>query len=103
LVETVNVGVPSTSDEWFQEKYPSLYEGLSRPKDEDNKVRERHSLFIVWEDGCFRICVRDRQEGCEAWVSCTRFLDAMNLIEVAVSTGEGSWKAIPAKGKKKRA
>lgn len=102
LVETINAAVPDTVDAWFKERYPALFESLSRPKADDGATRERHSVFLVWEDGCFRLCVRDRQEGCEAWVSCVRFLDALNLVETAVATGEGSWKAIPQKGKKKR-
>jgi len=102
LVETVIAGEIVARDEKFEALYPNLWEALTRLKGESGNVRQRHSLFIVHEDGCFRVCVRDRQEGCEAWFACVNLSDALGLVEVAVGTGEGPWRLthqVPAKKK----
>jgi hypothetical protein len=95
ITETVNVGLPFAGDEWFAERCPALFEGMARVAGEGGKIRLRHSVFMVHEDGCFRMCVRDRQENAEAWFSSVAFLDCLALVEAAVNSGEGPWRPIP--------
>jgi hypothetical protein len=102
LQESINLDNPDLRDNWFIGQFPNLYEGLSRLNAEAGKPRQRHSLFVVWEDGCFRVCVRDRQEGCEAWFQAVTFVDALTAAELAVETGEGPWKPLDFKGGKKK-
>lgn len=100
--ETPNPAVPVATDEEFARLYPNLLEAMSSCTGEKGKPRSRHSIFLLHENGCFKACLKDKENGYEAWLSCVRLTDLFGLCEVACATGVAPWTKVKEWKKGKR-
>lgn len=92
--ETPNADVPGLVDSWFVGEYPNLHEAMTRQTTEKKKPREVHTIFWTWEAGCWKMSLKDRENGYEAWFRVVNFMDLLELLEVACSTGVAPWSKI---------
>lgn len=91
----------SAAEEWVQ-TYPALWEYLSLEVHDDGTVRERSMLMCLVEDGLFKACLQDRDQGQSLWVSGTALPGALAALEAHLAAGTGEWRQMKQQGQRKQ-
>lgn len=91
-----------TSDPAFFKKYPALAEFLSLEAWDEQTARERGTLTLFWEEGCFKLAVNDRDSEQTTFLSKGTFLGVLESLEKGFKEDSLDWRAQKGKGAVKR-
>lgn len=91
-------------DAAFRSRFPALWEWLSVDAYDDGGARETATLLIFFDEGAFKCCLNDRDQGRSLWATGGSFDGAMQALEAFLATGEGDWRSNQSgkKGKSKK-
>ena len=81
------------SDAAFRARYPALYEWLSLDQYDDGQPRETATLLVFLDDGAFKVCLNDRDQGRSLWATGGSFDASLQALEAFLATGEGDWRS----------
>jgi len=87
------------SEKWLV-KFPTVCEYLSTTSWEDGTPREASALSVSVQDGCILIALNDKDLKQSLYTSAESLLEALKLMEGALSSNVGQWRPWKA-GKKK--
>lgn len=79
-------------DEEFERLCPALAEYLTAAIEGEGRQRKTATLLLFAEDGCFKVCLNDRQEALSAWASGSTIQEAIEALEASLQAGEASWR-----------
>lgn len=84
--------------------YPALWEYLTLDAYEDGEARLTSMLMFFAEDGCFKGCLQDRQEGRSLWVTGESLVLCLDALEARLQAGNADWRQMKSglSGKSKR-
>lgn len=94
-------GLLPLGDETFVKKYPLLSEFLTRVVWEPGQPREKGSLFLFAEDGCFKACLNDKDSLQVAFLTSTTFTALLDAVEKGLAKDTLDWR-LSTQGKTKR-
>jgi hypothetical protein len=77
----------------FLEKWPGLWELLTETKYPDGSARERSSLFVVIEEGTFKVSINERTREMSCWGAGPTFERALDCLEGRVTSDSPEWRA----------
>lgn len=82
----------AASDVSLAATMPAIHEYLT-DRDSGGPVARQTATFTVFaEDGLFRVCLNDRQEGLTCWSSGETLGGAMEALEALLASGEAVWR-----------
>lgn len=89
-----HTGKDAASIEGLIDRHPVLCDFLvSTAYDGDAAgTRQTATLLIFAQDGAWKACLRDRQEGRCQWVAAALFGDLLDVLEDALASGSGIWR-----------
>lgn len=82
-------------------QYPALFEYLTAATYPDGSQRQTSSLTLFSEDGLFKACLSDRDQGLNLFVSETKLLACFEALELLLGDDNTPWRVARAKGKPK--
>lgn len=81
---------------------PTLWEFLTHQKYDDGSPRETGTALIVFDDGCVKACLNDRDCQKNCWVSSTDWDGLLKACEKALNDTGTAWRTVkPFKGGKR--
>lgn len=90
-------------DAAFVERFPVLYEYLTRDKYEDGKPRQTATISLMIEDGAAKGCLNDRDCSRSVWVTSDSPQSILSALEAALSADvEPDWRYYQGWGKGKK-
>lgn len=98
--EGVNLG----EGDHFWDELPALREWMGTCKWDDGSERTVPTLLMLWQDGAWKLCLNDREEGRSCWVSSSCVLGALQALEEVLAEGTAEWRRSQPKpaGRKQR-
>lgn len=75
------------------EQYPNLAERLTEQVFSDGQPRKVDTCLIFAQDGAWKACLRDREEGVCLWVTTGSLLDLLDVLEAALKDPHAVWRA----------
>jgi len=89
------------TDEKFVKKYPALWMFLTALEYEPGKPRERSSLTMFVEEGCFKLCLTERTKECSCWATGPTYEEALKALEERITSAAPEWRS-SGKGKRRK-
>lgn len=97
-----NEGTPTPSggvgDKEFSATYPALTEYLTCERYPDGSPREKATLSVFHEDGLFKMCINERDQGLVLFVAEERFSVLLEALELVLQEDRPPWRKSKAKG-----
>jgi len=78
-------------DDWSS-LHPAIHDHLTEVQWESGRPRVTSTFLVFFEEGLFKICLRDRSSLRTAWVSGKTFTSACEALEVALEAGTVEWR-----------
>lgn len=93
-------GEPAFSDPEFAKKHPNLYEYLAATcyDGDPEQPRVTSTLLVFGQEGCVKLCLRDRDEAVCCWVAASTLLGAFGVLERELRDGLAIWRLDRASG-----
>jgi len=82
----------AASDETMAASFPALLEYLTDREGQGGAVRQTATITLFAEDGMFKACLNDRQEGLSTWASGESVQDTIEALEGLLASGEAVWR-----------
>lgn len=93
------------TDKWLMTAFPAIWDFLTDQSETDGKPRQTTTFLFFVQDGQFKVCVKDRQNGLQAFVSASGAQDVVEAIEAGLRNATLDWRDDPfakgGKGKRK--
>lgn len=91
-------------DKDFSSQYPALHEYLACPQYPDGSARQLATLTVFREDGFWKACLNEKEQGLVLFVAEQRFGSLLEAIELLLQEDHPPWrkstvKRNPGKGK----
>jgi hypothetical protein len=86
----------------FLDKWPGVFELMTSLKYPSGIKRERSSLFVVIEEGTFKISISERTRELSLWATGPTFFAALDCLERRITSDSPEWRASRKGGKGKR-
>jgi len=77
--------------QWWSD-YPAIHEYLTEATQEGGGHRQTATLLIFYEDGYWKVCLNDRQNGRSLWASAAGLLGALLALEEDLEAGGTGWR-----------
>jgi hypothetical protein len=90
--------VPDAADPDFRQRYPALFEWVTRTRTDAGAARKPASLTLFCEDGFWKVCLREQQGGHTLWASGETFGDALDALDGLLQAERVPWRAPRAEG-----
>ena len=92
---------PLPADLCIMLKCPSLVEHLSAEQWDDGTPRERSTLTVFIEEGQFKLCLNDRNQGSSLFVASQSLREAVKALEKRLDGSQAAdWRPWKRKGRK---
>jgi len=88
----VEGGSGTVLDADFLKKFPCLAAHLTQVCWDDGEVRQTSTLSIFTGDGCFKACLRDREQSLCLWIAAKTFADLPKVLEAALVDPNTVWR-----------
>jgi len=72
--------------------YPILLEYMSTTEFDDGAPRETSTVTFFVEHGSIKACLKDREEGCVAFVTGDSFEAVLDALEASLGAGDLDWR-----------
>lgn len=104
--DAMPVGTSANAD-GLRHGYPLLADHLTATQYEDGGPREVSTLLVFSQDGLWKCCLRDRQEGRCLWAAAPKWSDLFDVLEAALGDPMAVWRddrlaGAPAAGRQKK-
>lgn len=83
---------PSAFAKQVNEKLPAIREYLETNRWPNGDERITSTLTVYCDDGVYKVCLNDRQEGQSLWVASECLWDALETLEGALQGGTAEWR-----------
>ena len=94
LNHAVHTGKDAAALDGLVESFPTICEFLTSTAydGEAAGTRQTSTLLVFAQDGAWKACLRDRQEGRCMWVAAAVWNDLLPVLEDALANGSGVWR-----------
>jgi len=89
----------SSVDAEFQTMYPALHEYLTAGAYPDGSPRVRSTLTVFSEDGYWKACLNEKDQGLVMFVAESRFGSLVEALELLLQEESPPWRKSAAKGR----
>jgi hypothetical protein len=86
----------------FSRQFPQTFEFFTSERYDDGTPRQLPTALLFYANGACRVCVRDRDNNCEAWLTATSLTSLITLLEQQLAGELVDWVTSAGFGKKKR-
>lgn len=80
------------------EDVPLLVEYLSATTYDDGTPRQTSTLLLMAQDGAWKACLRDREQGMCLWVAAPSFGALIGVVEASLGLPDAPWRLDRASG-----
>lgn len=82
--------------------YPCIWEHLYLTRYEDGSPRQGSTLLLFCDAGVVKACLKDRDQGVEAWVAGSGLQHVLGALESSLAGDTAEWRKTNQAGKKRR-
>lgn len=79
--------------------HPAVMEYLTADQWPSGGVRVTSTVLVFVEDGVWKACLHDRQDGSTLWVSSGSMPGLMSVLEATLASGQAEWRKARRSGK----
>lgn len=90
------------SDQGFKKRWPAVWEYLTATEYAPGQPRERSSLTLVVEDGCFKYYLSEKTKECGIDATGETQDKALDALEARITSAAPGWRSVGGGRKKKR-
>lgn len=84
----------------FSARWAAIWEYIAEDKWEDGKARQTSTLQLFTDRGACKVCLKDRDQGVNCWVTGRDPFEALDALESVLRSGTAEW--VPDAFKKRR-
>lgn len=97
--EVAGSGLISSTDPVVQARFPALHDYLTLETYDDGSPRQKSSLTIFREDGFWKGCLNERDQGMVLFVAEERLENVFEAVELLLQEDRPPWRKSNTKGR----